>query len=56
MRKRRFLVGMIFLLMLLFFGGCGVSQDQYDAIVAELGEKQRNNVKKAISQLSSPKI
>ena len=27
-----------------------------DYIVAELGEKQRNNVKKAIGKLSSPKI
>ena len=27
-----------------------------DYIVAELGEKQRNNVKKAIGQLSSPKV
>jgi hypothetical protein len=27
-----------------------------DYIVAELGEIQRNNIKKAISQLSSPKI
>jgi len=27
-----------------------------DYIVAELGEKQRNNVKKAIGKLSSPKF
>jgi hypothetical protein len=27
-----------------------------DYIVAELGEKQRNNVKKAIGKLSSPKL
>jgi len=27
-----------------------------DYIIAELGEKQRNNVKKAIGKLSSPKI
>ena len=27
-----------------------------DYIVAEIGEKQRNNVKKAIGKLSSPKI
>jgi hypothetical protein len=27
-----------------------------DYIVAELGEKQRNNVKKALGRLSSPKI
>ena len=27
-----------------------------DYIIAELGEKSRNNVKKAISQLSSPKV
>ena len=27
-----------------------------DYIVAELGEKQRSNVKKAIGQLSSPKV
>jgi len=27
-----------------------------DYIVSELGEKQRNNVKKAVGKLSSPKV
>ena len=41
MRKRWFLVGMIFLLVPWLFGGCGIAQEQYDAIVADLGKAQQ---------------
>ena len=41
MRKRWFLVGMIFLLLPWLFGGCGIAQEQYDAVVADLDKAQQ---------------
>lgn len=41
MRKRMFLCGMIFLLLSLLLVGCGVAQEQHDAVVADLGKAQQ---------------
>jgi cell division protein FtsB len=41
MRKRWFLVGMIFLLAPWLFGGCGIAQEQFDATVADLVKAQQ---------------
>lgn len=41
MRKRWFLVGMIFLLVPWLLVGCGVAQEQYDAVMADLGKAQQ---------------
>lgn len=40
MRKRWFLVGMIFLLVPWLLVSCGVAQEEYDAAVSELGKVQ----------------
>jgi len=41
MRRRWFLIASFFLMMVLFAGGCGVSQDAYDAVVADLEKAQQ---------------
>lgn len=40
MKKKVFLVGMIFLLVPWLLAGCGVAQEQYDAVVAETDKLQ----------------
>ena len=41
MKKRWFLVGMIFLLLPWLLVGCGVAQEEYDAVVSDLGTSQQ---------------
>ena len=41
MRKRWFLVGVMFLLVLWLLVGCGIPQDQYDATVSDLSKAQQ---------------
>lgn len=40
MRRRWFLIASFLLVMVLFAGGCGISQDAYDAVVADLEKAQ----------------
>jgi DNA repair exonuclease SbcCD ATPase subunit len=40
MKKRWFLVGMIFFLVPWLLVGCGVAQEEYDAVVSQLGSAQ----------------
>ena len=41
MRKRWFLISSFLVLIALFAGGCGVSQDEYDTVVADLEKAQQ---------------
>ena len=41
MRKRWFLAGMVLLLVPGLIGGCGVAQEQYDTVAADLGKAQQ---------------
>ena len=41
MRKRWFLAGMIFLLVPFLTIGCGIPQEQYDAVTFDLGTAQQ---------------
>jgi hypothetical protein len=41
MRRRWFLITSFLVLIVLFAGGCGVSQDEYDTVVADLEKAQQ---------------
>ena len=41
MKKRWFLISPLLVLVVLFAGGCGVSQDEYDNVVADLEKAQQ---------------
>ena len=43
MKTQWFMVGMIFLLVLSMLGGCGIAQEQYDAVVADLAKAQQES-------------
>ncbi len=52
MKKRWFVLGMIFLLILPMLWGCGIAQEQYDAVVAEL-DKARQESQSAKTELQT---
>lgn len=52
MRKRWFVVGMIFLLVPCLLGGCGVAQEVHDSVIAQVASLQ-SDFNSAQSQVSS---
>ena len=52
MRKRWFVVGMIFLLVPCLLGGCGVAQEVHDSVIAQVASLQ-SDLNSAQSQVSS---